>query len=473
MEDSRKIVKEFTGKKIMIIGDIMLDEYIYGDVTRINPEAPVPVLHVDRVEHHLGGAGNTTMNISSLGGNPILITRLGNDENGEIVRNLLKHSGINSVILNSESSTIKKTRIVARSQQVIRVDWEEKSVVKNEEISQIIKVLKDEDDYEVILISDYAKGMVTERLMAEIKKLGKKIIVDPKSKHFDFYNNVYAIKPNRTEALEMSGKLNTYDAGKYLCETAGSNIILTLGNKGAKLFTTDGRVFYVPTNERRVYDVVGAGDTFIATLALGISVSSDLEDLGEIVHLANLASGLVVEKLGTACVTQRELLSELDEDKIKIKTLEELKEIVRDLKERNKKVVTTNGCFDILHSGHVHLLRQAKALGDVLVLGLNTDASVKRLKGADRPINNQEERAEVLSSLGFIDYIVFFDESTPENLVRELKPDIHVKGGDYDPNNYEKMPEAKIVHSYGGQVRTINVVEGKSTSKIISKIKSR
>lgn len=462
------IIKSFEGKEIIVIGDLMLDEYIYGDVTRINPEAPVPILNPKKVEHVLGGAGNTVMNIHSLGGKPFLIGKIGSDEDGMRIKNILAEENIEHMLMKSNVQTIKKQRIIARSQQVIRIDWEKKELLDDSNVEKIIEVITQRNS-DIIIVSDYAKGMITRRVMEEIKKLNKKIIVDPKVQNMELYHDVFAIKPNELEAIKMAGLENSYEAGKFLSRKLNTNIIMTMGNKGARLFSKD-RVFYVPTKERKVYDVAGAGDTFIATLAL-VLVSGG--ELNKAVHLANITAGLVVEKVGTSVVRQKELLIEIEGENSKIKTLEEMKEIVKELKSKGKRIVSTNGCFDILHSGHLELFKKAKAFGDVLIVALNSDNNPWFKRKPGRPINSQQERAEIVSGLEYVDYVFFFEEERPNNFIKELEPDIHVKGGDYNPNDYENMPEARLVHEYGGEVKIIPLVQGKSTTNIIKKIQTK
>jgi len=464
----KETIKKFGKGKILIIGDIMLDKYIYGDTTRINPEAPVPVLKVKEVKHFLGGAANVAANIVSLGGQCFLIGRAGKDEERKILEDLLKEKGIDfSLVEQADYPTVKKTRIVARGQQAIRVDWEKTDLLSQEQEKEILDLIRGRD-FDLILVADYAKGLVTRSLMEKLKGLGKKIIVDPKPQNIGLYGDVFLVKPNMIEAKTITGQEDLEKAGLELVEKLNSNVVVTRGKEGASLFTLNGGNHLLPGKVREVYDVTGAGDTFIATLSLALSSGIELK---ESCVLANQAAGIAVSKPGTTSVARRELLESFEAKNRKIKTLEEMKQIIDDLKQKGKKVVFTNGCFDILHMGHIDLLNKARNFGDVLVLGLNTDNSVKKIKGLERPINNQSERAEILSNLEKVDYIVYFDENDPCKIISELKPDVHVKGGDYDPNNYEQMPEAKVVHDYGGRVEIIDLVKGKSTTGIIERMK--
>jgi len=463
------IIKKITGVRILVIGDVILDNYIYGDVDRINPEAPVPVLRVGREESRLGGAANVAANITSLGGSCTLIGQVGRDRSGEKILDLLNGAGIKSCLIEREDfKTITKTRIVARNQQVIRVDHEEPQSLDDGHIGRVKAVLESEK-YDVIVISDYAKGMISGKLMDVVKAQGVKIIVDPKLPNEGNYNGAYVITPNLIESGKMCTENDLTLRGRKLAELMGSNIVITRGADGASLFTVDGAHHYVPARKREVYDVVGAGDTFVSGLSLGIAAGLDLEMA---CSLANTASGIAVEKIGTSTVTVKELMDSFNDMNRKLLDTEALEGVVRELKNKGKKIVFTNGCFDILHVGHTKLLKEARMHGDVLVLGLNTDESIKLLKGPDRPINNQTDRAEILSHMPYVDYIIFFDDQTPCDLISRLRPDVHVKGGDYKPDDYERMPEAEIVHGYGGRVVTVDLVKGKSTTKNIEMLRS-
>jgi len=455
-------------KKIAVIGDIIIDEFIFGSVKRISPEAPVPILRSKNKEFRLGGAANVANNIISLGGECILIGRVGNDS---LIKELLEQNKINfDLIIDKSFETIKKTRFIADT-QLLRVDEEEIKSANSDEIKEIVKKIV---DYDIIIISDYAKGMITKELMDILRELNKIILVDPKVSNPELFKDIFLLKPNleetkKTLKINVENEKELEKATEKLQQDYNSNILITRGKEGMSLFELGKNPLHIPTQAKEVYDVTGAGDTVIAVIGLSLASGKKLE---EAVILANHAAGIAVSKIGTATVTEKELFSDIEKENRKIKSRQEIIEIVNDLKKKGKKIVFTNGCFDILHIGHTRLLQKAKSFGDILILGLNTDESVKRLKGPSRPIVNEKERAEVLSALEFIDYIVFFDEDDPCKIISEIKPDIHVKGGDYDPNDYENMPEAKVVHDYGGKVEIIKIIEDKSSSSIIEKIKN-
>ena len=457
-------------KKIAVIGDVMLDEYIFGSVSRINPEAPVPVLEFGRREYRLGGAANVANNIFALGGHCVLIGRIGKDKK---IKKILNEKNIHFDFIEDESlTTIIKTRMMAGTQQLLRLDNEKKTPITSKDVKKIVKKVRNVD---IIIISDYAKGMITKELMDELRKLKKIILADPKITKPELFKNVYLIKPNLEETKKALGvdvrkEEDVEKAGKLLQKQFGSHILITRGREGMSLFEKNKKPLHVPTNAREVYDVCGAGDTVIATIGIALASGNTLE---ESIILSNKAAGIAVGKIGNATVASKELFQKIEKENKKIKIRKEIKDVVKFLKKDGRKIVFTNGCFDILHIGHTRLFQFAKDQGDVLILGLNTDASVKRLnKGSNRPIVNEKERAEILSELHSVDYIVFFDENTPVEIISELKPDVIVKGGDYNPKDYKKMPEAKIVHNYGGKVKIFKTVDGKATTKIINKIKN-
>lgn len=462
----KKIIEKFNSKKIAVIGDVMVDEYIYGRVDRISPEAPVPVVKVTKVDCKPGGAANVSANIKSLGADVLLIGQIGEDIAGDNLKFQLDQNGIDHNLVISDMPTIKKTRIVSDQQQMLRFDEEEECSPNLDTVAQIVGELKKYSP-DLIILSDYNKGFLSKTLISQILELNIPCIADPKPNNLNLYKGVLAITPNLGEAKSASGKETIEDMAKVLKEVA-KLVIITRSEDGLSLFEDDKPEQYVPAQAQEVYDVQGAGDTFIATLALSLACGASAIDS---VVLANEAAAISVGKFGTISVTDVELREHSKKREDKVHTIDEMSSLIDNLKSQNKKVVFTNGCFDVLHSGHTRLLNKAKSFGDVLVLGLNTDESIKRLKGDSRPINSQEDRAEVLSNLTCVDYIVFFSQDTPVELISQLKPDVHVKGGDYDPNNYEQMPEAKVVHDYGGVVEIIALVEGKSSTRVINKLK--
>lgn len=464
MNNLKKILDNFKQKKITVIGDVMLDKTVIGDVSRISPEAPAPVIKVKEEFYTPGGAANVAANVSSLGGNVSLFGFVGKDNNAKILSEILFDKKIRFFLNENSKTTMKERIMLRRNYQHSRLDYEETSSKKfSPENKDIMK--REINNSDIILISDYAKGVITEDLMNFLNSTGKKIIIDPKPKNLFLYTNSFLITPNEEEALEMSKKDNVHDAGKYLKETLNSNILITRGEKGMSFFS--GNEIEIPTVAKEVYDVTGAGDTVIAALSLSLASGASFE---EAIIIANHAAGIAVQRAGTYQVKLSELEKEIYGEGRKLKTLEELSSIVKDLKRKNKKVVWTNGCFDILTCGHTKYLAKAKEQGDYLIVGLNSDLSVKSIKDPSRPINSENTRAEILSSLSCVDYIMIYSESHPIRYLSLLKPDIYAKGGDYTLNTINQ-DERKIVENYGGKIVILNVGEDISTSKLIERIK--
>lgn len=471
MNHLRTIVESFASKRVLVLGDVMLDKTIFSDVSRISPEAPVPVAHVKNEAYYLGGAANVAANVIALGGRCHLIGLIGEDDAGKQFLRLCAGLEINTDgVFYQDGPTIQKVRIVGASQQLLRIDYEE-SIVNPKEpqiLSFVDNVL---DEIDVIVISDYNKGFVTPYLLSELKKVKKPILVDPKPENFNLYSGVHLIKLNHIEASAITKMKANLEAdvehvGKKLVSICESNVLYTRGKDGMSLFTKEGAVTHIPAQAKEVFDVTGAGDTAMATLALAMVSGADLLDSA---ILSNHAGGIKVGKMGTHPVTFAELRSAIEHDDGKIKTWDALDAALDSLRKAGRNVVFTNGCFDILHVGHTTLLKTAKSMGDVLVLGLNSDGSVRRLKGPTRPIIAQQERAEVLSALSCVDYIVFFDQDTPKELIEVVKPDVLVKGGDY---NVSEIVGYDFVTSRGGRVVTVDIVEGKSTTNIVKKMQS-
>ncbi len=427
-------------KKIVVIGDIFIDRFVFGDIFRINPESPAPLLKKKQIEERLGGAANVANNICSLGGDCLLIGK-----GDKKLRNLLKN--IDTLIFDSKTNI--KERYICKNQHILRVDEEEKHYLSDDEIDKICSI-----DMDIVVISDYGKGMINDNLMKKLKEKNIKILVDPK-KIKTCFKDVYLVKPNiyeTAQAVTVSlDNLNILEEGKKLQKELNSILLITRGKDGMTLFKD--KISHYPITARNIFDVTGAGDTVIATIAYGISKGKSLH---ESILLANKAAGIVVGKIGTSTVTQSEI------NNINFLTDKDLE----NLKKTNKKIVFTNGCFDILHTGHIDLLKKAKSYGEVLIVGLNTDESIKKIKGKNRPINNQEERAEIISSLKDVDYVVFFNEETPKRIISKIKPNFHVKGGDYT-----FLPETEVVKKNKGEVKIVDFVKKKSTTDIIRKIK--
>ncbi len=458
---------------ILVVGDLMCDHYLFGKVDRISPEAPVQVVEVKKEKSFLGGAGNVVNNLLSLGAKVSVASVIGDDENGLWVKERLQSKAIDiSLVLEEKGRyTSKKTRVISSNQQIVRFDKESKNSILKDSEDKIVSNLK--EDYDLILLSDYAKGVLTDRLTKKIIFFANEknipVFIDPKDRDYSKYSGATLVTPNKKEAelainLEIKDDMSLKKAGFELKERYDlKSVIITLGEQGMAIFEND--MLKIPTVAKEVYDVTGAGDTVLATLGYGVACGLSLSDAAK---LANLAAGVVVGKVGSATAT----LAEIEEYKKSlhkenseelIKSFSEIESIVKSLKEKNKKIIFTNGCFDILHLGHVKYLEASKKMGDVLIVGVNSDESVKRLKGKDRPINPEFDRAYLLSALECVDYTVIFDEDTPYELIKIVKPDVLVKGGDYRYKNVVGSDIAK-------EVRFVDFVEGKSTTKVIGKI---
>ena len=478
------ILGRMTTARVLVIGDLILDKYIWGRVGRISPEAPVPVVEVEREEVRLGGAGNVVNNLLSLGCQVSLASVVGADADGRELVSFLQQQGLDtsSVQEIKHRRTSCKTRILANYQQMLRVDRESvepvSSAEQDELFADVVSLLP---DVHAVLISDYLKGALTpellQRIIAVCRERQLPVIVDPKGNDFSRYRGATALTPNRREA-EIATGISITDEDTLL--TAGDRllrqlqldaVILTRSEEGISLFTAQGSIAHFPTEAREVFDVSGAGDTVVATIGAALAVGLSLADA---VKLSNLAAGIVVGKLGTSTVTPAEIFnlvlrrSRLTESKIL--SARHLQAALEPLRSAGKQIVFTNGCFDLLHAGHVKYLQQARQLGDLLVLGLNSDASIRRLKGEKRPLLEETERAQILAALDCIDYLIIFDEDTPLDLLQLVRPDILVKGGDY---SVDQVVGKDLVESYGGRVELIQFVEGKSTTNIVEKIIQR
>ena len=468
MERISQILSNFKNAQIVVIGDVMLDRYLDGEVSRISPEAPVPVVNVQKEFFELGGAANVASNIVALGGNVHLFGFIANDLSGRIVKEMLEEKGI-KYFLEDTNVTTEKTRVTSRGQQLIRFDSEE--VYKRnfrDKIREDIK--KAAESANIIIVSDYLKGTINQDLMNLLSNYKKKIIVDPKPQNKGLYNGVLLITPNEKEAIEMSGENEVLFAGKNLKNNLGCGVLVTMGQKGMMLFSKDSdKITTIPTYAKEVFDVTGAGDTALSALALSLAAGATQE---EATIIANNAAGIAVEKKGTYSVTLRELENKMLSEEKKIKTFEEIERVVQDGRRKGRRIVWTNGCFDLLHVGHVKYLQEAKKLGDILIVGLNSDESVRAAKGEGRPIQNQNDRAEIIASLEFVDHVIVFPELSVENYLLKLKPDIFAKGGDYTLE-LSKSKELDAIESYGGKICFLSFIEGKSTTKIAEKIANK
>lgn len=466
---------EFYKSRVLVVGDVMLDRYWHGAASRISPEAPVPVVQVQQVENRPGGAANVALNIVSLGASCKLIGVVGNDEAGDELKRVLEDSGVVSAFaIEDLLPTITKLRVISRQQQLIRLDFEDANVVAS--ANKVSAKFEETVPYfDVVVFSDYGKGALTgiNKLIQIAKTMNKRVLVDPKGAEWEKYKGADILTPNMSEFEAVVGKCKSEDdivtKGKDLIGRLNLEALLvTRGEHGMSLIAAAGEILHLPTHAREVYDVTGAGDTVISVLGACIAAG---EEWSNATRIANIAAGIVVGKLGTATVTASELrlaVKGYQEHDLGIVSEKQLIDAVKDFKARGERIVMTNGCFDILHPGHVTYLEQARQLGDRLIVAVNDDESVRRLKGSSRPINTLQNRMAVLAGLSSVDWVVPFSEDTPERLICEVMPDVLVKGGDYKA---EQIAGHKCVLENGGQVIVQDFVEGCSTSSIVQRIK--
>ena len=446
-------------KKITVIGDVMIDWYLHGESSRISPEAPVPVVNFKESKFQLGGAANVANNLKHLEIEPFLIGATGKDHFGSKLKEHLKGENINFNLLSEVSfQTICKQRLMSSNQQLARIDYEQ--YFQASKLSKIFNTfIKNIAKTDLIIVSDYGKGTIfnARKLIQSARKLGKKILIDPKGKDFTKYKGANLITPNKSEFEKIMGKVSSKKdllnkAKKMLKHLNLESLVVTLGSEGMYVLSKSNKKIkeeFINAYPQEVFDVSGAGDTTISALGAALSEGKDIFSAAE---FANFAASISVSKLGTSTVNKDEIagLMALDSSKKQV-------------------IVFTNGCFDIIHSGHLDLLKEAKSYGDKLIVGLNSDKSISKLKGSDRPIINQSERKKILSALKFVDDVIIFNEENPLKLIKKLKPNILVKGADYTK---EQVVGGKFVESYGGQIKLVKLTKGKSTSNIIDKISS-
>ncbi len=476
------VVKSFKNYKILIIGDVMLDNFVYGQVDRISPEGPIPILKYSHQKMMAGGAGNVAANIISLGGQAHLISCVGKDNKAEDLKNQLKAEHISAYLAKDEKRpTTEKTRYIARGQQLLRLDNELAMPISSdiekelfEEVKQVI------EDFDVILLSDYAKGVLTasfsQKIIALANQAGKPILVDPKGSDWQAYKKATLITPNIHEAAVITGYTaqNNKEAEDTACRLAKDyelkGLLLTRGPQGMSLYSGED-MRHLATEAAEVADVSGAGDTVVATFSLALAAGMDMTTAASI---ANTAAGIVVEKLGTATVSASELMQRtsqaIHQYEGELMAMDILLSRVENWKKRGFTIGFTNGCFDLLHAGHLHNFIEAKKECDRLIVAVNSDASVKRLKGESRPVQSLEDRARVLAHLREIDAVCMFEEDTPYDLIEKLQPDILIKGGDY---KVEDIAGHDVVLAKGGRVVTIPLLEGFSTTATIAKIANK
>jgi D-beta-D-heptose 7-phosphate kinase/D-beta-D-heptose 1-phosphate adenosyltransferase len=475
------LVESMSDAHVLCVGDVMLDRFVHGRVERISPEAPIPVLRVEREATMLGGAGNVVRNLLALGANARFVSVVGDDAPADELRKLLEEQpNIEfSLITDASRRTSIKTRFLAANQQIVRADWETIAPLAADAQSAIVDAATALlPDCEVMVLSDYRKGVldngIVGRLIAAAHAAGKRVIVDPKGDNYHRYQGADVITPNRhelalaTEAPIAEGEEG--DRAKRLIEKYGFGAVLaTLGEDGMVLVTSEGNVARLPAEAREVFDVSGAGDTVVATVAAALAIGARLE---EAAALANVTAGIVVGKVGTAAAYASELAQalrhhDLSKAEAKALVLEAARDRVELWRRQGLKVGFTNGCFDLLHPGHVSLLSQAKAACDRLVVGLNSDASIARLKGPGRPVQSEIARTTVLASLATVDMVVIFGEDTPARIIEKLRPDVLVKGADY---RITEVVGADLVQGYGGKVLLASLEPGYSTTATLSRI---
>lgn len=469
-------IPDFSRLRVLVAGDAMLDEYWFGDTGRISPEAPVPVVETSRTECRPGGAGNVACNVAALGAEVHLAAVVGDDDRGRTLEEKLTAAGVHCHLHRADGTrTIHKLRVLARNQQLIRLDAEESYAGFGAALEDRFDGLASGVD--VVVLSDYAKGSLAgaQRLIDRTRDRGIAVLVDPKGDDFSRYSRATVLTPNQAEfaavAGAWTGEADFLSRGEAMLQDLELEALLvTRGKRGMTLFARDERPLTLPAEAREVFDVTGAGDTVIALLAAGLGCRLDMEAAAS---LANLGAGLVVRKIGGASVSPSELRLALHRKGAGGRGLvsaEDLLPLVAEGRSRGERVVMTNGCFDILHAGHVSYLQEAKALGDRLIVAVNDDESVARIKGCGRPINTLVDRMAVLAGLAAVDWVVPFSTDTPAELVARVLPDVLVKGGDY---RREEIVGGQAVLDNGGEVRILALREGRSTSAIIDAIRSR
>ena len=468
-------VPDFSAVNVLTVGDLMLDQYWFGPTTRISPEAPVPVVNISGAQARAGGAANVAVNLAALGVRASLLGIAGDDANQGKLLDLLAEQDIETELVTAANRpTITKLRVLSRNQQLIRLDTEDE--FETGDADALVPLLESRiPKAGVCVLSDYAKGTLARapEIIAQCRAQGVTVLVDPKGRDFTRYRGATILTPNLAEFEAVVGgggdDQQLVERGRALCaELDIESLVVTLSERGMVVISGDEAPVFLPARVQEVFDVTGAGDTVIAVMAAVLAAGQTLVDAAA---LANLAAGLVVRKIGVASVTGSELRLALHEHGFGgrgLLTRAEVPAVTREARERGERIVMTNGCFDILHQGHVAYLEEAKALGDRLLVAVNDDASVEKLKGPGRPINPVGDRMAVLAGLAAVDWVVPFGEDTPAELIDEALPDVLVKGGDYRP---EEIAGADSVWANGGNVRVLSFSEGRSTSSIIDAIR--
>jgi D-beta-D-heptose 7-phosphate kinase/D-beta-D-heptose 1-phosphate adenosyltransferase len=474
-----QIAGGFGGPNVLVVGDVMLDKYVWGEVERISPEAPVPVLRAGRHSQQPGGAANVAMNLAGLGAHVTVMGFAGGDDDQRSLESLLQQAGVNHAIVTCPGvPTTSKLRVLAGHQQLLRIDSEAKSACFNGAGDALLRhIVPAIAKTSVIVLSDYAKGVLSERIcrtiIDEARRLHVPVVVDPKGRDFTRYHGATTICPNARELAEATGE----SAGdlKWLLAAGQSMVaslnlqymLVTLSEKGITILRQDSR-HHVPAAARQVFDVSGAGDTVVAVIAAATAAGIPIEPA---VQMANTAAGIVIGKVGTVPIQREDLLGALSNEVEghcgdKVIPLEPLLARVAGWRARGLQVVFTNGCFDLLHVGHIELLEQARRMGDRLIVAINTDQSVRELKGTERPLVRQQDRARILSAIAAVDAVVTFDETTPLRLIEAIRPDVLVKGSDYTE---DEVVGASEVRGWGGRLELVPKVAGRSTTHLVER----
>jgi D-beta-D-heptose 7-phosphate kinase/D-beta-D-heptose 1-phosphate adenosyltransferase len=476
-------ISKFDSCNVLVVGDLMIDEYVWGEVDRISPEAPVQVVTVTKEEYTLGGSGNVIKNLAALGARVSAVGVIGTGRDGKRLLGIFSEINVDVAGIFQEPArpTTRKTRIIGASQHVLRIDRETREKISDQAFAHLSGFIADKmPDIDVVLISDYGKGLITDTLISGINeaagKHDKVVIADPKGLDFSKYSGVSLLTPNKKEAalaagIEVVDESTLFEAGhKILASVDIGELLVTCGKDGMILFEREKTPCKIRAEARQVYDVSGAGDTVLAVLGLALASGASFEE-GAV--LANTAAGIVVGRVGTATVSRNELAaalkSSLDDTLLKHRDLSELPVLVQDLKKKGQRLVLTNGCFDLLHAGHIRLFSASKQEGDVLIVAIDDDDSVKHLKGPGRPVIRAEERVRILSALDSVDYVVIFSSEELDRLIETVRPDVLTKGSNFAT---EAVRGRELVEKFGGRVVLIPVTEEISSTRIINNIKN-
>jgi D-beta-D-heptose 7-phosphate kinase/D-beta-D-heptose 1-phosphate adenosyltransferase len=475
-------IKDFVKVRVLCLGDVMLDEFVYGESSRLSPEAPIPVVRVRHRTLMPGGAGNLVRNITTLGAVGTLIGLVGKDEMAVRLRQKIEDLDRFRVHLIpcADRMTTIKTRYVVGGQQMLRTDVEDSAPVEGELADRVLAIFEAELEHnDIVVLSDYAKGLLSDTVLRRAIELavsrGKPVIADPKSKDFSRYSGVEVLLPNASELAAATGLPVTTDEEAAIAAEAArrgaglENLLVTRSRQGMTLARTNGSVTHLPARAREVHDVSGAGDTVAATMAVALAAGIELEDAA---RLANVAAGLVVAKVGTATVYPRDIIAEIHQNDMisvcgEIVTINQCVEVIDKWRAQDLRIGFTNGCFDLVHPGHISLLSQAKAACDKLIVGLNSDSSARGLKGPGRPVQSETARSIVLASLSAVDLVILFDDETPLRLIEAIRPDVLVKGADY---KRDEVVGAELVMGYGGEVLLAEIQDGYSTTNTIARV---